>query len=178
MTDGNDILSDDELQTVLSEAASEIGDAIATIDARPDTKSQPSETAAVDATLDAIDEDLSELQTILADESAEAEDENTAAEPESDATDESTSPQSGEATADDEDTSPEPAPGKGFIVKHLKHLPGTGLALTQRGLVAALSGLDRPFHNVSPPVKNVAGYTALATCVVATITWVFALYRA
>ena len=179
MADGNSIISDDELQAALTEAASEADDTIATIETSPDSESQPSEAnAEVDTTLDSIDGDLDKLQTILADGDVGDADE----EPESDdlaseTADDHTQPDA-EESEEAEEASSEPTDDEGRpTASRLSDVSRILLTLTQRGAVTALVALDRPFRKISPQARNVAGYAAMATCVVAAATWVFGLYQ-
>jgi len=188
MADGNSIISDDELQATLAEAASEADDTITTIETSPDSESQPSQAnAEVDTTLDSIDEDLNQLQTILdngdaGDVDEEPESDNQASEtagkhtqPDAEAAE---VPPAAEETEEAEETSSEPTDDEGRpTASRLSGVFRILLTLTQRGAVTALVALDRPFRKISSKARNVAGYAAMATCVVAAATWVLGFYQ-
>lgn len=187
MADGNSIISDDELQAALAEATSEADDTVATIETSPDSEAQPSEAnAEVDTTLDSIDEDLNQLQTILDNGDAGDVDE----EPESDNQASETAgehiqseveaaevPPAVEETEEAEETSSEPTDEGRSTAAHTSDVPRILLTLTQRGAVTALVALDRPFRKISSKARKVAGYAAMATCVVAAATWVLGFYQ-
>jgi hypothetical protein len=173
MADGNSILSDNELQSLLAETGAEDASI-------PEFEDTPSTETQFDSTLSSIEEDLSELEGLL-DDSEEAT-----------TKDSSTSPVVASGETEDLVTSDKTETAEASEATKQAVLEGTNAgvagprrrqfiakeitAIIQNGVVAALLNLDRPFHSLERPVKQAAGYAGLATSAVAAATWLLSYW--
>ena len=149
----------------------------------------PSGTQVVEKAVDAVDENLAKLESLLAEPTsrpdnsapsapAEASVEATAAAPADASLSPAPEPVPQETPAQAEVTQPEGGtnvepPKRRSVVAVLQDAGSVGLTLAREVFIRSILALDRPFGWLSPRMKSVVGYVALATFLVALATWVF-----